>query len=123
MKIVIQSSSVAFTLRNEVLYLRFSLVDRQDDVLKDLFSERHSPYNWSGRELHECWLGWQHPSQKEQIERVVSKRYHRLQSIKLVLRYVNVMYVPFFLESIPLMPSIPRSPKISICCGEVDNPS
>ena len=80
------------------MYLLLQLVDGQDDVLEDLLGEGHGPDSRGGGQLHEGRLGWEHPAEEEEEERVVSKWDHRLQDPEDRLRWVKkkkVLEIPF----------------------------
>ena len=81
-----------------LIYLLLQLVDGQDDVLEDLLGEGHGPDSRGGGQLHEGRLGWEHPAEEEEEERVVSKWDHRLQDPEDRLRWVKkkkVLEIPF----------------------------
>ena len=70
------SRSAIFFQRTYLIYLLLQLVDGQDDVLEDLLGEGHGPDSRGGGQLHEGRLGWEHPAEEEEEERVVSKWDH-----------------------------------------------
>ena len=62
--------------------LLLQLVDGQHDVLEHLLGEGHRPDGGGGGQLHEGWLGGQHPAEEEQEERMIAERDHRFQHPK-----------------------------------------